>query len=99
MLVDEKSRMMFSSILSKKSEKYVTWCDQVMAETGKAINEFHCDGGTEFISHRLIHYFNDKGIKRTITTKELLSTIVLWSEATEQLMKWPPLCCIMQSYH
>ena len=51
MLVDEKSRMIFGSILSKKSEAedyIITWCNQVMTETGKAIKEFHCDGGTEF---------------------------------------------------
>lgn len=33
------------------------------------MRELNVDGGTEFMSHRLFHYFNAKGIRRTISNK------------------------------
>jgi hypothetical protein len=72
LLIDEKSRMMFGYILQSKSdaeENIISWCNQAMVQTGKPLKEFHSDGGGEFSSKRLLQYFKDKGIKRTITNK------------------------------
>ena len=70
LLIDEKSRMMFGFILKAKSDaedNIIAWCNQAMVQTGKPLKEFHSDGGGEFSSKKLLKYFIDKGIKRTIT--------------------------------
>ncbi|HVX00542.1 MAG TPA: hypothetical protein VHA52_08935, partial [Candidatus Babeliaceae bacterium] len=60
-IIDEKSRMLFGELITKKSDAVngiIDWCNKAKTFQGKTLIEFHSDGGGEYRSKKkLLTYF------------------------------------------
>jgi hypothetical protein len=70
-IIDEKSRMLFGELITKKSDAVngiIDWCNRAKTFQGKTLIEFHSDGGGEYRSKKkLLTYFSNEGIQPTST--------------------------------
>ncbi len=70
-IIDEKTRMLFAEPIPSKdraAEGIMTWCNAARTyHKGKAVIEFHSDGGGEYRGKPLLKYFESQGVKPTST--------------------------------
>lgn len=69
---DVKTRKVYGWTVRSKADEaqvLIDFCQQVKAETGRTIKQFHSDGGSEFLNNALQGYFRKEGIRFTYTTK------------------------------
>jgi hypothetical protein len=73
-IIDERSRRIVAQLIRNKSdaaEGIINWCKQAAVETAKPLKVFHCDGGGEYKSSKLLEYFRSVG---TVVNTTLPST-------------------------